>query len=83
MYVLSQLEHLQSKFTGCGNADWNRHDWLCNQHRDTRATLISHPGLNSFIAVVENESRARTRFNLINRMIQPCGPPPEKSPLDD
>ncbi|VDL85666.1 unnamed protein product [Nippostrongylus brasiliensis] len=39
---------------------------------------MSHPGMTSFIAIVENESRARTRYNLINRMILPCGPPPEK-----
>uniref|UniRef100_A0A8R1IJR9 Uncharacterized protein n=1 Tax=Caenorhabditis japonica TaxID=281687 RepID=A0A8R1IJR9_CAEJA len=52
-------------------------------HRDTRAFQMSHPGMNTYIAVVENESRARTRFNQINRMIQPCGPPPEKNPLDD
>ncbi|KIH66436.1 splicing factor 3B subunit 10 [Ancylostoma duodenale] len=44
---------------------------------------MSHPGMTSFIAIVENESRARTRYNLLNRMILPCGPPPEKSPLDD
>ncbi|EPB66652.1 splicing factor 3B subunit 10 [Ancylostoma ceylanicum] len=45
--------------------------------------MMSHPGMTSFIAIVENESRARTRYNLLNRMILPCGPPPEKSPLDD
>uniref|UniRef100_A0A1I7T1V5 Splicing factor 3B subunit 5 n=1 Tax=Caenorhabditis tropicalis TaxID=1561998 RepID=A0A1I7T1V5_9PELO len=82
-HVLAQLEHLQSKYTGTGHADMNRHEWVVNQHRDTRAFNMSHPGLNTFIAVVENESRARTRFNQINRMIQPCGPPPEKNPLDD
>ncbi|CAI4226413.1 unnamed protein product [Auanema sp. JU1783] len=68
-HVLAQLEHLQSKFTGCGHADFNRYEWLTNQHRDTRASHLSHPGI--------------TRFNLINRMIQPCGVPPEKSPLDE
>ncbi|PAV74192.1 hypothetical protein WR25_08758 [Diploscapter pachys] len=82
-HVLAQLEHLQSKYTGCGHADTSRYEWLTNHHRDTRASLASHPDLNSFMAIVENESRARTRFNLLNRMIQPCGPPPEKSPLDD
>ncbi|CAI4226412.1 unnamed protein product [Auanema sp. JU1783] len=82
-HVLAQLEHLQSKFTGCGHADFNRYEWLTNQHRDTRASHLSHPGMCSFVSIIENESIARTRFNLINRMIQPCGVPPEKSPLDE
>lgn len=82
-HVLAQLEHLQSKFTGTGHADYSRYEWLTNQHRDTRASLATHPGLTAFVAIVENESMARTRFNLLNRMIQPCGIPPEKSPLDE
>ncbi|CDW60939.1 SF3b10 domain containing protein [Trichuris trichiura] len=32
----------------------------------------------SFMAVVENETRARMRFIFLQRMIQPCGPPPER-----
>ncbi|VDM65579.1 unnamed protein product [Strongylus vulgaris] len=72
-HVLAQLDHLHSKYTGTGHADTTRYEWLTNHH----------PGMTSFIAIVENESRARTRYNLLNRMILPCGPPPEKSPLDD
>ncbi|KHJ92940.1 splicing factor 3B subunit 10 [Oesophagostomum dentatum] len=82
-HVLAQLDHLHSKYTGTGHADTTRYEWLTNQMRDTRASQMSHPGMTSFIAIVENESRARTRYNLLNRMILPCGPPPEKSPLDD
>ncbi|KAF8386079.1 moa-2 [Pristionchus pacificus] len=82
-HVLAQLEHLQSKYTGTGHADCNRWEWITNQHRDTHASNMSHPGMLSHIAVVENESRARTRFNLLNRMVQPCGPPLEKSPLEE
>ncbi|CAJ0954893.1 unnamed protein product, partial [Mesorhabditis belari] len=82
-HVLAQLEHLQSKYTGCGHADTSRWEWMTNVHRDTYASLVGHPGLLSYMAVCEHESRARTKFNLINRMVQPCGPPPEKSPLDD
>ena len=29
-------------------------------------------------ALVENESKARVTFNLLEKMLQPCGPPPEK-----
>uniref|UniRef100_A0A915PWB2 Uncharacterized protein n=1 Tax=Setaria digitata TaxID=48799 RepID=A0A915PWB2_9BILA len=82
-HVLSQLDHLQSKYTGTGHADTTRWEWLVNQHRDTYASMIGHPDHLSLIAVCENESRARVRFNLLNQMIAPCGPPPEKSPLDE
>ncbi|VDK70284.1 unnamed protein product [Litomosoides sigmodontis] len=82
-HVLSQLDHLQSKYTGTGHADTTRWEWLVNQHRDTYASMIGHPDHLSLIAVCENESRARVRFNLLNQMIAPCGPPPEKSALDD
>ncbi|CAG9530794.1 unnamed protein product [Cercopithifilaria johnstoni] len=82
-HVLSQLDHLQSKYTGTGHADTTRWEWLVNQHRDTYASMIGHPDHLSLIAVCENESRARVRFNLLNQMIAPCGPPPEKSALDE
>ncbi|TKR68013.1 hypothetical protein L596_024065 [Steinernema carpocapsae] len=82
-HVLSQLEHLQAKYTGTGHADMNRWEWIVNQHRDTLASIVGHPDHLSYVALVENESRARTRFNLLNKMISPCGPPPEKSPLDE
>ncbi|VDN60775.1 unnamed protein product [Dracunculus medinensis] len=92
-HVLSQLDHLQSKYTGTGHADTTRWEWLVNQHRDTYASIIgsrfsspfsnSHPDHLTLVAICENESRAKVRFNLINQMISPCGPAPEKSMLDD
>lgn len=30
------------------------------------------------IALCENESKARVKFQLLKKMIQPCGPPHEK-----
>ena len=32
------------------------------------------------VAIVENESRARVRFEMLQRMVRPCGPP-TKDPL--
>merc|ERR1719495_2242802 len=32
----------------------------------------------NYFALAENESKARLRFNLVEKMLQPCGPPPEK-----
>merc|ERR1712087_65356 len=33
--------------------------------------------MNHF-AIAENESKARVRLNLMEKLVQPCGPPPEK-----
>lgn len=35
------------------------------------------------LAVCENMTRGRMKFELLKRMVQPCGPPPPKSALDD
>lgn len=76
--IHSQLEHLQSKYIGTGHADTNKWEWLTNQHRDSYASYMGHPDLLNYFAIAENESKARVRFNLMERMLQPCGPPPEK-----
>ncbi len=76
--MLSQLEHLQSKYVGTGHPDTSRWEWLTNQHRDSYASYIGHPNLLDLMAVCENETRARMKFNFLQRMVAPCGPPPEK-----
>lgn len=76
--IHSQLEHLQSKYVGTGHADTTRHEWLVNQHRDSIASYIGHHDMLSYFAIVENVSRARMRFNLLEKMINPCGKPPKK-----
>ena len=76
--IHSQLEHLQSKYIGTGHADTTKFEWMVNQHRDSFASYLGHHDLLSFFALAENESKARIRFNLMEKMLQPCGPPPEK-----
>ncbi|KAJ1985170.1 Splicing factor 3B subunit 5 [Dimargaris cristalligena] len=66
----------QARFVGTGDAETTKYQWLSNQHRDTYASLIGHPNLLSYMAVAENESLARCRLNLLEKMVQPCGPPP-------
>ncbi|KAI9189910.1 Splicing factor 3B subunit 5 [Blastocladiella emersonii ATCC 22665] len=66
------LEHLQSKHVGTGHADTTRYEWMVNQHRDTLASVIGYNHLSSFMALAENESIARTRHMLKQRMIAPC-----------
>merc|ERR1712071_598506 len=77
--IFSQMEHLHSKYPGCGHADTSRWEWLTNQHRDTYASILGHPDLLNMVAVAENESKARVKFNLMQKMFQPCGPPPKKA----
>ncbi|PWN54424.1 putative splicing factor 3B subunit 5 [Violaceomyces palustris] len=74
----SQLEHLHSRYVGTIHPDINKYDWLTNQHRDTSASIIGHPPLHSYMALADGESKARVKFELCERMLQPCGPPPEK-----
>ncbi|ORX83786.1 splicing factor 3B subunit 5/RDS3 complex subunit 10 [Anaeromyces robustus] len=74
----SQLEHLQSKYVGTGHADTNKFEWLQNQHRDSYASYLGHYGLLTYFSVAENESIGRMKFNYLEKMLQPCGPPIKK-----
>eukprot|EP00322_Chrysochromulina_rotalis_P007896 CAMPEP_0115861766 /NCGR_PEP_ID=MMETSP0287-20121206/17824_1 /TAXON_ID=412157 /ORGANISM="Chrysochromulina rotalis, Strain UIO044" /LENGTH=87 /DNA_ID=CAMNT_0003316155 /DNA_START=35 /DNA_END=298 /DNA_ORIENTATION=- len=74
----SQLEHLQSKYVGTGHADTTKYEWAVNQHRDSLALYVGFDALTQYISVAENESIGRVKFNSLQKMIQPCGPPPPK-----
>lgn len=76
--IHSQLEHLQSKYIGTGHADTSKWEWLVNQHRDSYCSYMGHFDLLNYFSVAENESKARVRFNLMEKMLQPCGPPSDK-----
>ncbi|CAI8014567.1 Splicing factor 3B subunit 5 [Geodia barretti] len=80
--IHSQLEHLQSKYVGTGHADITKFEWLVNQHRDSFASYMGRPNLLEFFAVAENESKARVKFSFLQKMLQPCGAPPEKDEDD-
>ena len=70
-------EHLQAKYVGTGHADTSKFEWAVNQHRDTMASHIGHRDFLSFAAVVENEAVGRVRYTMLEKMLQPCGPPPQ------
>ncbi|KAJ3059776.1 Splicing factor 3B subunit 5 [Rhizoclosmatium sp. JEL0117] len=74
----SQLEHLQSRYVGTGHADTLKYEWQTTQHRDTYSTCVGHGSLAAYIAVADNESIGRVRFNLLEKMVRPCGPPPQQ-----
>nr|CAB3266005.1 probable splicing factor 3B subunit 5 [Phallusia mammillata] len=80
--IFSQMEHLQSKYVGTGHSDTTKWEWMTNQHRDTLASYLGHHDLLTYIAIAENESKARVRFNLLDKMFQPCGPPPDRPNVD-
>jgi splicing factor 3B subunit 5 len=74
----TQLEHLHARYTGTGHADLSKFEWLTHQHRDTLASIVGHPGLTSYLAIADGEATGRMRFEMTERMLQPCGPPPAK-----
>lgn len=76
--INSQLEHLQAKYVGTGHTDLNRFEWAVNIHRDSYASYIGHHNMVSYFAVAENESVGRVKYNLMQKMLLPCGLPPEK-----
>ena len=55
-----------------------RSEWAVNQHRDSLALYVGFDSLSHYISIAENESVGRTKFNCLQKMIQPCGPPPPK-----
>ncbi|KAK1943458.1 Splicing factor 3B subunit 5 [Phytophthora citrophthora] len=73
-----QWEHLQAKYVGTGHADTTKFEWAVNQHRDTLASHLGHSDMMAYFAVAENESMGRVRYNMLEKMLQPCGPPPQK-----
>ncbi|KAL5702588.1 hypothetical protein ACHQM5_027790 [Ranunculus cassubicifolius] len=76
--INAQLEHLQSKYVGTGHADLNRFEWMVNIHRDSYASYVGHHDVLSYLSIAENESVARERYNFMQKMLMPCGLPPEK-----
>mmetsp|Transcript_4785 Transcript_4785/g.7242 ORF Transcript_4785/g.7242 Transcript_4785/m.7242 type:complete len:91 (+) Transcript_4785:85-357(+) len=71
-------EHIQSKYIGTGHSDISRFEWLVNQHRDSVASHIGHSDLIDFFSVAQNISQGRVRYELMEKLLQPCGLPPVK-----
>jgi len=67
---------VSGRHIGTGSADHTKFEWLQNQHRDTLASNIGHSDMLRFVSVATNESVGRVRYNMLEKMLQPCGPPP-------
>ncbi|CAI5477599.1 unnamed protein product [Closterium sp. Naga37s-1] len=76
--ISSQLEHMQARYVGTGHADTTKYEWAVNIHRDSYASYVGHHPLLAFFAVAENESIGRERYNFMQRMLLPCGLPPDR-----
>jgi hypothetical protein len=44
-------------------------------NRDSLASYLGHFDQLSYFAIAENESKARIRFHLMEKIIMPCGAP--------
>ena len=44
---------------------WGRSEWGVNQHRDSLALYVGFDSLTQYIAVAENESVGRVKFNCL------------------
>ena len=42
------------------------------------ASYMGHFDMLNYFSIAENETKARVRFSCMERMLQPCGPPPER-----
>merc|ERR1712216_511898 len=71
-------QHLQSRYVGTGHADTNRFEWAVNIHRDSYASYYGHHTMLQYFAIAENESIGRVKYNMMQKMLLPCGLPPEK-----
>eukprot|EP00619_Florenciella_sp_RCC1007_P000042 CAMPEP_0205922082 /NCGR_PEP_ID=MMETSP1325-20131115/13894_1 /ASSEMBLY_ACC=CAM_ASM_000708 /TAXON_ID=236786 /ORGANISM="Florenciella sp., Strain RCC1007" /LENGTH=88 /DNA_ID=CAMNT_0053290035 /DNA_START=34 /DNA_END=300 /DNA_ORIENTATION=+ len=71
-------DHIQNKYVGTGHSDMTKFEWASNQHRDTAASHIGHYDMLSYFAVAQNDSIGRVRYQLLEKMLQPCGAPPAK-----
>jgi len=49
---------------------------VTNHHRDTIASVVGHYDMLEYLAAGENEAPGRIRFAMLEKMLQPCGPPP-------
>lgn len=61
----AQLEHLQSKYVGTGNADTTPAEWLRTQERDTVAKIVGHHNVLYYMATGAGKHTQRLRYELL------------------
>jgi splicing factor 3B subunit 5 len=73
------LEASQARYIGIGSSDTTKHEWTSNIARDSLSSYIGHPPLLQYMSIGLGQPREKTRVQLLERMIQPVGPPPKVS----
>jgi len=61
----NSFEVLQNKYVGTGHSDMTKWEWGTNIQRDTLASNVGHKSRLVYMAVAQNESIFRTKFNFI------------------
>ncbi len=56
-----------------------RSEWVVNHHRDSMASHIGHSDMLAYCAVAEGEAIGRVKHTMLEKMLQPCGPPPPRT----
>lgn len=54
----------------------SRSEFVTNHHRDSIASAVGHYDMLAYLSAGQNEAPGRVRFRMLDRMLQPCGPPP-------
>jgi splicing factor 3B subunit 5 len=72
-----QLEALQTRYVGTGHADTTKFEWTSNIMRDSYSSFAGHPPLLAYMALGLGQTQEETRVMLIEKMVQPVGPPPD------
>jgi len=75
-------DQLKARYGGTGHADMSKYDWMTSQHRDTYASHMGHYDQMVYLSTAQNQSIARTHFDMMQKMIEPCGPPPPTKNID-
>jgi splicing factor 3B subunit 5 len=68
-----QFEKLDAKNPSAGNANTTKFELVQNQHRDSSALLIAHDSMLQTIAIGENISMSRARYQQLQNMSMPVG----------
>jgi len=76
--INSQIEHLQMRYVGTGHADISKFEWIVHQHRDMYASFIGHNDISAYYSIAQNESLGRVRYQMLMKMIKPCGEAPKE-----
>ncbi|KAI9702706.1 MAG: hypothetical protein M1820_006090 [Bogoriella megaspora] len=72
-----QLEQLQARYVGTGHADIAKFEFTSNMQRDSLASYVGHPPLLHYMSIGMGEPMEKVRAKMIEKMVQPVGPPPE------